>query len=190
MSETPVSPRRHALPDGRWRVGLYLGACLALGIVAGVVWALTAFRPGYEIADDLGASLGERGLAGIFAADATFSVLLAAVGLGIGVAAWLLFHRHGWWVCMLAVVGGAIAAVVAWQVGLLVTPNDFEQRLASAVGGDVVPVDLQLRSMAALLVAPFAAITPVMLFAAFWPERSAADIRQERDQEVEGTTAV
>lgn len=176
-----MPPGRDALSEMRWRVGLYLAACLALGIVSGVVWALSAFRPGYEIADDLGASLGERGLAGIFAADAMFSVLLAAVGLGIGIAGWLLFHRHGWWVCLLTVVGGALAAVVAWQVGLLVTPNDFEQRLASAVGGDIVPVDLQLRATAALLVAPFAAITPVMLFAAFWPESSEGAPAVRRD---------
>ncbi|HHT14195.1 MAG TPA: hypothetical protein GX013_13680, partial [Propionibacterium sp.] len=39
-----------------------------------------------------------------------------------------------------------------------------------ATPGDVVAVDLSLRSMAALMVAPFLAITPVMLLAAFWPE--------------------
>ena len=36
--------------------------------------------------------------------------------------------------------------------------------------GDVVQMDLQLRSLSALLVGPFAAITPIMLLSAFWPE--------------------
>ncbi len=154
----------------RWQVSVFLLFCVGAGVVSGILWAVFAFRPGYELTDDLEASMGERGLAEIFAADAFFSLLLAAVGLVIGVACWILFQRNGWWVCALAVLGAGIAGLLAWQVGLLVTPNDFEERLAMAVGGDVVPVDLQLRATAALLVAPFAAITPVMLLAAFAPE--------------------
>ncbi len=64
----------------------------------------------------------------------------------------------------------------AWQVGLLVTPNNFDELLANAVSGDVVPMNLRLHAYAALLVAPFTAITPVMLLAAFWPEGRAAEV--------------
>lgn len=170
MPDSAAPSWRQVLPEMRWRAAVFLLSCVGAGVVAGVIWAVFAFRPVYEVADDLGASLGERGLAGIFAADALFSLLLAFFGLAIGIASWRFFHRNGWWVCVLAVVGAGIAGVLAWQVGLLVTPNDFPERLASAVGGDVVPVDLQLYAKAALLVAPFAAITPVMLLAAFWPE--------------------
>lgn len=166
----PVPTWRPGAPEMRWRVTVFLLSCVGAGVLSGIIWAVSAFRPDYEVAFDLGASLSERGLAGIFAADALFSVLLAIVGVAIGVAGWLLFQRNGWWVCVIAVVGAGIAGLVAWQVGLLVSPHDFPERLASAVGGDVVPVDLQLHAIAALLVAPFAAITPVMLFAAFWPE--------------------
>ena len=183
MTEAATPPWRRALPQMRWRATLFLLSCLGAGVVAGVLWAVFAFRPVYEVADDLGASLRERGLAQIFAADAFYSVLLAVVGLGIGVACWLLFHRNGWWVCVLAVVGAAIAALVAWQVGLLVTPNDFAERLAAAVGGDEVPVDLQLHAAASLLVAPFTAITPVMLLAAFWPESPAPVAVDEKQRE-------
>jgi len=84
-------------------------------------------------------------------------------------------------VCALAVLGAGIAGVLAWQVGLLVSPNNFAERLAGAVGGDLIPVDLQLRATAALLVAPFAAITPVMLLAAFAPEPREPDATAELD---------
>lgn len=151
-------------------MSVFLLSCVVAGVVAGIVWAVFAVRPGYELTDDLEAFMGERSLADIFAADALFSLLLAAVGLAIGIACWIFFHRNGWWVCMLAVLGASIAGLIAWQVGLLVTPDDFEARLAGAVGGEMVPIDLQLRSTAALLVAPFLAITPVMLLAAFAPE--------------------
>ena len=183
MTEAATPPLGHMLPETRWRVTIFLSSCLGVGVVAGVLWAVLAFRPRYEVADDLGASLRERGLSQIFAADALFSVLLAVVGLGIGIACWLLFHRNGWWVCVLAVSGAIIAALVAWQVGLLVTPNDFAERLARAVGGDEVPVDLQLHATAALLVAPFTAITPVMLLAAFWPESPAPIAADEKQRE-------
>ncbi len=161
---------RQLLSDMRWRVVVFVLSCAVLGVVVGIIWAATASRPGYRIADDLGATLDERGLAGIFAADALFTFLTAVVGLGVGVAAWMLFHRNGWWVCVLAVLGAGLAGLLAWRAGLLVTPDDFSERLARAVAGDVVPVDLQLHALAALLVPPFAAITPVMLLAAFAPE--------------------
>ena len=173
MSEAATPPWRSVLPEMRWRVVVFLLSCLGAGAVAGILWALVAKRPDYVVAADLGASLNERGIAEIFASDATFSVLLAIIGIGIGVASWLVFHRWGWWVCVLAVLGAGLAGVVAWQAGLLVSPGDFAERLANAVGGDTVDVDLQLHAKAALLVAPFTAITPVMLLAAFWPEPAA-----------------
>lgn len=183
MSDSATPAWRQALSEMRWRVAVFLLSCMGAGVVAGIIWAVFAFRPSYEVSDNLGATLGERGLAGIFAADAVFSVLVASLGLMIGIACWILFHRNGWWVCMLSVVGAALASLLAWQVGLLVTPNDFPERLASAVGGDVVPVDLQLHAGAALLVAPFIAITPVMLLAAFWPEakETAPAVEREKD---------
>ncbi len=170
MSEAVAAPWRESLIDARWRVAVFSLFCVGVGVVAGILWAIFAFRPGYRVTDDLAASLGERELANIFAADALFTLLAALCGLIIGVSCWMLFRRHGWWVSVLAVLGAGLAGLVAWQVGLLVTPEDFDERLARAVGGDVVPVDLQLDALAALLVAPFAAIIPVMLLAAFAPE--------------------
>lgn len=161
---------RQGLSDMRWRVAVFMLSCVLTGVVVGILWAVLAFRPGYVLDERLKATLNERGLAGLFAADALFSLLLGAFGLAIGIACWMLFQRNGWWVCALSVLGASIAAVLAWRVGLLVTPDDFNERLASAVAGDMVPVDLQLRAMASLLVAPFTAITPVMLLAAFAPE--------------------
>ena len=154
----------------RWPVTIFLLCCVAAGVVAGVVWALVAKRPVYRLSEDLEATLGERELANLFASDALFVLLTAGLGLVIGIACWWLFHRNGWWVCLFAILGAGITGVIAWQVGLLVTPENFDERLASAVGGDEVPVDLQLHALAALLVGPFLAITPVMLLAAFAPE--------------------
>ena len=42
-------------------------------------------------------------------------------------------------------------------------PGPFNPRLAAAAPGDVVPVALELRAPASLLVAPFLAVLPVLL---------------------------
>lgn len=161
---------RSALRDPMVAVSLFFIAALAVGALLGVVWALFAERPGYVVQENLGASLDERGLASIFGADALYSVIVALLGLAIGVASWLLFRRLGWWVCLVAVAAATVAAVAVWLTGLLVGQKGFQDRLAAASPGDIVAVDLQLHAVAAILLAPFFAITPVMLLAALWPD--------------------
>lgn len=180
MSELPFAAEptrqarwRLALTDARWSIPSYLVGCVLLGAVASLAWALPAHRPGYLVAENLRASISERGLAEVFAADALFVIVTGVLGILAGVASWLLFHRRGWVVCLLAIVGAALAALAVWRVGLLVGEQGFSERLATANPGDLVPIDLELHAVAALLVAPFLAITPVMLFAAFWPETAA-----------------
>lgn len=158
----------------RRRLFHYTVGAVAGGLLAGVLWALITPLPGYVVDEDLGASMTERGLASVFSADAWFVLITGLVGLAAGVVAWLWFHRWGWGVCVVAIVGATMVALLAWGSGTLVTPGNFDERLAGAGPGDVVPIALELRSVAALLVAPFTAITPVMLLAAFWPERRTA----------------
>lgn len=177
MSEIPFAGRprgaarwRAAMTDVRWSIPAFLLGCLVAGLLLAVVWALAAQRPGYTIGEDMIARITERGLADLFSSDALFAVLVGVLGLAAGIVSWLLFRNLGWWVCVLAVVGAALGAVVVWQVGLLIGGGGFAERLASAQPGDVVPVDLALHALSAMLVAPFMGITPVMLFSAFWPE--------------------
>lgn len=161
-----------------WRVAGYLVACLVVGALGGLLWSAVTPLATYTIRDDLVASISERGQADIVAADVTFSLITAAVGLACGIAGWLTLYRRGWRVIVVPLVAALAASVVTWQVGLLVGQGGFAERLAQAAPGDVVGIDLQLRSLSALIVGPFAAITPIMLLAAFWPEP-----RRERDGE-------
>lgn len=177
MSEIPFAagPRRFArlsrtLTDLRWSVPSFLVGCGLAGLLLGAFWFLGANRPGYTVGDDLKATMDERGLASMFAVDAYFTLLVAVLGLVAGIVSWLLFRNIGWWVCVLAVVGATAGAIVVWQFGLVLGGSGFSERLAGSGPGDVVPVDLALNAYAAILVAPFLAITPVMLFSAFWPE--------------------
>ncbi|MHA6524937.1 hypothetical protein [Tessaracoccus sp. G1721] len=164
-----------------WRVALYLLASVALGVVAGLLWSWLAPLPAYTINDDMTAVINERAHTSIVAADVAFTFITGAVGLVLGAVGWVILHRQGWVVIAVPLIGSLACALTAWQVGLLVGESGFVDRLAGAQAGDVVRVDLMLRALSALLVAPFAAITPIMLMAAFWPEP-----RVERPEEESG----
>ena len=165
MAEAKAKPRL------RWRWLQLLGVVVALGIPMGVMWAFLSRRPGYVVSQDLGAGLSERGLADVFSADALFVCLAAVSGIIIGLLSWWRFQDRNWTVCAAAILGSFAASLVMWQLGLVIAPPTFDERLAAAQPGDVIPIDLSLHSLSALLVGPFCAITPVMLLAAFLPER-------------------
>lgn len=166
MAETPS----RAVPRLLWRILQFLGVLLGLGALCAFAWARFAHRPGYLVSQELGASLSERGLAGVFSADALFALLAALSGLAIGLISWWWFRDRGWWVCVAAVGGALAVCLLTWLGGMWILPPTFDARLAAASAGDIIPIDLTLHSMSALLVGPFCAITPVMLLAAFWPE--------------------
>ena len=159
-----------ALPRLLWRVLQFLGVLLGLAMLCAFAWAGLAHRPGYLVSQELGASLSERGLADVFSTDALFVLLAAVSGLAIGLISWWWFKDRGWWVCVAAVGGALVVCLLTWLGGMWILPPSFDSRLAAASAGEIVPIDLTLRSMSALLVGPFCAITPVMLLAAFWPE--------------------
>jgi hypothetical membrane protein len=158
------------MPRLLWRVLQFLGLLLGLGVLCALIWAWLARRPGYLVSQELGASLSERGLAEVFSTDALFALLAALNGIAIGLISWWWFRDRGWWVCVAAVGGALAGCLLTWLGGMWILPPTFDARLAAASAGDIIPIDLTLHSMSALLVGPFCAITPVMLLAAFWPE--------------------
>lgn len=155
----------------RWRALAHLIACAAAGVLAGVAWAALSPRAHYRIGEDLRAMLSEREHAEIIGGDAAFAIIVGVFGIGIGILTWIWFHRRGWLVVALGVVGPLMLAVVAWQTGELIGGSGLPERLAVAMPGDLVRMDLELHSRSALAAASFGAITPIMLLAAFLPER-------------------
>jgi len=156
----------------RWRALAQLVTCTAAGVLAGIVWAALSPRAHYRIDDDLRAVLSERDYAEIIGGDTAFTIIVVIFGLGIGVLTWLWFHQRGWLLVALGLVGSVILSLVAWQVGEMIGGSGLTERLAASRPGDLVQMDLVLHSLSALAAAPFAAVTPIMLLAAFLPERS------------------
>lgn len=155
----------------RWRALVFLITSAAAGLLAGIVWLASSPRAQYHVDDSLRARLAERDYAEVIASDASYTVLMLACGLMLGLLAWAWFHRRGWVVVPVVLVGSTVLGVVAWQTGEMLGGSGLMERVASASAGDLVQVDLELRSLSALAASPFAAITPVMLLSAFLPEK-------------------
>jgi hypothetical protein len=144
-------------------VVLFLLAAAGLGALAGVVWWQVVALPVYLVGPGGGASTSERGLTQYVAGDAWFSLIGFVVGVGVGVAAWLLFRRVGWPVVLLAVIATLLAAAVCWLVGWKLGPGPFAPRLDVAPPGSRVPIELTVRARVALLVWPFGAVLVLLL---------------------------
>jgi len=166
--------------------GLLAGLALVVGGLAAVFWSAVVRLPAYRILSDGSATMAERGITEIVAADAWFVITGALVGLGLGLVAWKWFRPIGWPTALLAVGAGLVAGVVCWQVGQLLGPGSFPERLAAATPGDFVPLSLELRSVSALAVWGFAAITPVLLASSLGPDdEDRSPSRRRRADEAE-----
>lgn len=147
------------------RTGALVALAIALGSIAGFVWVRVVTPPAYVVQPDGHATIAQRDLGTIVAADAVFVILGLVGGLVLGVFAWLWFRRHGFVSGLAAVGAGLLAGMTCWTVGGLLEPPPFVERLAQAQPGEVVPLDVTLHAPSALAVWAFAAVA-VPLFAA------------------------
>ncbi|GAB2495944.1 hypothetical protein GCM10027030_31710 [Luteococcus sediminum] len=185
-ARAPRSTGLFARPLVRSLAVFWLLSMLAGG-VGGALWNLVVPLPSYHVDANGNATTSERGLALVFASDAVFCLVGAVVGLGIGLCAWRWFRRLGWPVCLVAMGGGLLGALLCWWVGTLMGPHDFAARIAQAGAGAVVPIDFQLHSLVALLVWPFFAIIPVLFASAMSRDEDLAETVPPAAVEAPGT---
>ena len=159
--EPGPEPLRSRLP---WiRIGGFAALALGLGAAGGVAWWALVRLPSYAVARNGTAGVSERGLTEFFAGDAWFCLIGFVVGLFLGILGWRLFRAYGWPVALGVVVLAFLAGLLCWAVGFRLGPGSFVDRLAAAQPGDLVPIELTVRSRAALLIWPFAAVVPALL---------------------------
>lgn len=167
-------------------VALLGGLSVVVGGLSAVFWAAIVTLPTWRIDPDSSvAVMSERGITEIVAADVWFVITGALVGLGLGLVTWKWFRSLGWPTALLAVGAGLVAGVVCWQLGQVLGPGDEAERISAAPPGAVVPASLQLRSLSALAVWGFAAVTPVLLIASLGPDEEDVTSRRRRRSEPE-----
>jgi hypothetical protein len=156
-------------PVAMW-VAILAGMSLVIGGLSAVFWATVVDLPTYRILPDGSATISERGITEIVASDVWFVITGALVGAGLGLVTWKWFRTLGWPTALLAAGSGLLAGIVCWQVGELLGPGSFAERLTGALPGTLVPIPLELRSLSALAVWGFAAVTPVLLASSLGPD--------------------
>ena len=178
MSEpTRVHRRSRSRPLRTLITGFILSAVTA-GAVSGWLGHLLVSLPTYLTSDDGSVQITERAQGEVFATDAVFVIIGLIVGVALGIAAWHYFRRLGWPVAFLAVGGGLLAGVTCWLVGVAQGPSNFAERVATAMPGEMVPIDFELHTTSALLVWLLGAIIPVMLYANLSREETASPLRR------------
>ncbi|MCA0294030.1 MAG: hypothetical protein LCH96_01725 [Actinobacteria bacterium] len=161
-------------------VALLAGLSTVVGGLAAVFWATIVTMPTWRILENSSAVMTERGVTEIVAADVWFVITGALVGVGLGLVTWKWFRPLGWLTALLAVGAGLLAGLVCWQVGQVLGPGPENERIAAALPGAVVPAALQLRSLSALAVWGFAAVTPVLLVSSLGPDEEDVTSRRRR----------
>jgi hypothetical protein len=188
---TTVTENRGAEPQpaGETSVALWIallaGLSAVVGGLAAVFWASIVTVPTWRILENSAAVMTERGVTEIVAADVWFVITGAMVGLGLGLVTWKWFRPLGWPTALLAVGSGLLAGIVCWQVGQVLGPGPENERIAAALPGVVVPAALQLRSLSALAVWGFAAVTPVLLVSSLGPDEEDVSSRRRRRARLE-----
>jgi hypothetical protein len=169
MPPQPPQPVRSGPPrDWRRAVLVTLAVFTAAGAVGGWIWQQFAPLARYTV-DAEGATLAEEEMTRVFGPDGTFVSIGFAGALVLGGVLFWWLHDHGPWTVPLVVLGSALASGVAWGVGTLLSPDDFDERLAAAKPGDLLPASLELHAWSALAAWPVgAALATAVIAAITW----------------------
>ena len=174
LEPQPATLLRGARLVAPW-VGMLSLLCLTVGALVALFWANSVELATWVVTADGSATMSQSGWTSIVASDAVFAGCALLVGPGIGYVTWRWFESLGWPVAVLAAGAGLLAGVVCWQLGAVMGPGPFAERIAAASPGDSVPVALELHALAALALWPFAAVVSVMIASALTWEPNAED---------------
>ncbi|MDI3422413.1 hypothetical protein [Streptomyces luteolus] len=128
------------------------------GALLGLLWGQLAPRVPL-VADEKAVFLKEIEGEQAIGADGTFILLALGFGLVSGIVVFLLRRRGGIPLVVGLALGGLLASVVAWRLGLLLGPGDDVVARAKEVGpGVAFDAPLELNSLGSLLAWPIAAL--------------------------------
>ena len=130
--------------------------CAVAGVVLGVVWRLVV--PLAEMEKTATGVLPVGGAETEVAADGWFAVCAALAGVLAAVAAALLLRSGRLGALVGLAAGGLLGALVAWRVGLLLSPPELAASAKEARVGDTFEGPLRMSAYGVLLAWPTAAV--------------------------------
>ena len=130
--------------------------CAVGGVLVGVVWRLVV--PLAVLEKDATGVLQVGGAETEVAADGWFAVCAALAGVLAAVAAALLLRSGRLGAVVGLTLGGLVGALVAWRVGLLLSPPEITASAKEARVGDTFEGPLRMSAYGVLLAWPMAAV--------------------------------
>jgi hypothetical protein len=147
------------------QIGLVLLACVVAGAVVGVVWELLTPLPQFEVAGDrilLPAAEDESGIA----ADGWFAVCAGVSGVVSAAAVFVRVREARISALVGLTVGGLLAAVIAWRVGVAIGPESVRAGAVGLSDGETFSGPLELSALGVLFAWPLAAVITYFALAA------------------------
>lgn len=175
---SPRRPRGARPPgSGRWQVPAILALFAAAGAGLGVLWhalwsptrGVVVRRQWFVVDDQLRYDLD--GLRNQFAGTALFTSLGLTAGVLLGLVCALLLARQELRTLVAVLVGSTVASVLMWQVGTRLGPPDPDLLARDAPRGTVLPDDLELGSLGALVALPLGAMVALTVVFFLLPPR-------------------
>jgi hypothetical protein len=137
-------------------------AFVLAGIVAAWLWVQWADPPTFQVLEK-SAIMGEEQAGRQFGVDVTYALIGLGIAGPLGFLAGWRWHRVGWPLVVGAAASAALAAVVAWRLGIVWGPSDPAEEWRSAQVGDQVPEQLAMHAKGLLLVWPIGALAGLIL---------------------------
>lgn len=174
-----VTPNLYPVTTGR-RLGiraLVIGllACVVAGAVTGVVWGLVAPLPRLQLVGDRVLSVDVEDETAV-AADGWFAVCTAVAGILAAVAVFVRVRSAHAIALAALTLGGLLAAVVGWRVGVALGPDPVAEAARGLEDGAFFSGPLRLSALGVLLTWPLTSvITYFALAAGLGRDRPARD---------------
>lgn len=137
-------------------------AMLLLGVAAGAVWQWQANPAEWEVRADGSIVLTEIAARDQFGVIVVFVIAGAIVSLIWGFATTFALSELGWRLTPLVILTTLVAAVIAWQVGVVLGPEGPQAAVDPKVG-DFLPSKLEIDSIPPFVAWPLFGMLGVVL---------------------------
>jgi DivIVA domain-containing protein len=155
---TPVAEpaERRARPSAV-AIGLALLGGLVAGAVTGLAWKLVAPLPQFQVVDGRALS-SEFDVESAIAADGWFAICAAVAGIVSAVVVFAAVRAARISALVGLTVGGLLASVLAWRVGVAIGPDSVRAAAAGLKDGQTFSGPLELSALGVLFSWPLTAV--------------------------------
>jgi DivIVA domain-containing protein len=163
---TPVAePAEGSARPSAAAIGLALLGCLVAGAVTGFVWEMLTPLPQFQVVDGRVLS-SEFDVESAIAADGWFVICAAVAGIVSAVVVFAVVRAARISALVGLTLGGLLASVLAWRVGMALGPDSVRAAAAGLKDGETISGPLRLSALGVIFAWPLTAVIGYFALAA------------------------